>query len=412
VVGEIGFDGAEVQNLVDTLARFGSDPAGGTSRVVYSHSWLEAVSEVSGWFADAGLDVSRDAVGNVFGVERGRFGRGLILTGSHLDTARQGGNYDGAAGLICSFLATRELKRHFGPPRQTLAVVAISDEESSRFASNLWGSRAINGRIDSNEAYSIYDDLGVSLAQAMTDCGFDPSAVRSAQRRDIECFLELHIEQGPVLEQRGDDVGIVTSITGFDCSTHRVVGTSNHAGGTPLTLRRDALQAAVEMAATVERIAEEFGDPARATVGRMAAFPGAINIIAGRAEFTTDLRHPDPDQLTLLAKRVREALVEIARRRQVELVSSPFISQPPVPMDASLADLFERCASALGVKALRLHSGGGHDAMIFAQSGVPAALLFVPSRGGISHAPEEFTSAAQLAEGARVLAAALHDLAY
>jgi allantoate deiminase len=382
------------------------------ARLVYTDEWRRAAADVEERLRADGFAVSRDAVGNIFGRLEGRDGGRVIATGSHLDTAVQGGRYDGTAGVVCSYVALRALLRAYGRPRRTLELVVVSDEESSRFPSNLWGSRAINGRIDPSEVDTLRDADGVTVAEALRECGLDPAAAASAARDDIEIFLELHIEQGPTLEREGIPVGIVSAITGFECAEHVVTGESNHAGGTPLALRRDPMQGAAEMTLAVDAIARALGEAARATVGRVEAFPGAMNIIPSRVTFTTDLRHPDPGALRELVARVGAALPEIAARRSLGLSSTVLVAQPPVPMDAELVSLLDRSAAGLGLQRLSLHSGGGHDAMIFALAGVRTGLLFVPSVRGLSHSPDEYTDAQDLAAGTRVLAETLRALAY
>jgi allantoate deiminase len=405
-------DPARIDELLAAMALHGAHPGGGMARVVYTPEWQAAVDELDGRLREAGFETRRDAVGNLFGRVEGSQAGSVVATGSHIDTAVHGGRFDGTAGVVCSFVALDALLREHGAPRRTVELVAICDEESSRFPSNFWGARAIAGRIEPGEAEALVDRDGTSAADAMRACGLDPDAIADARRDDLDVFLELHIEQGPVLEHERIPIGVVTAITGVYWAEHELTGVSAHAGGAPRALRRDAVQGLAEAALAVDGIVAELGEPARGTVGRIAAFPGAPNIVPGRATFTTDLRDPDPERLRLLIDRVHEACAEIAARRGLTHTSEVKIEQPPTPLDPGLADLFEQSARALGIPSLRLHSGGGHDSMILAGHGVRTAMVFVPSAGGISHAPEEFTSTEDLAQGTRVLARALRALAW
>jgi allantoate deiminase len=401
---------ASVDALIERMAVHGPDPRGGMARVVYTPEWRAAVDELDGWCREAGFETRLDAAGNLIARAGGE--GPAIATGSHIDTAVQGGRYDGTAGVVCGFLALAALLEEHGTPRRPVELIAFCDEESSRFPSSFWGSRALAGGIAPHEAAAITEAQGTTIAEAMRECGFDPDALASAARDDIDVFLELHVEQGPVLEQAGAPVGLVTAISGMYWAEHEYTGFSAHAGGAPRAMRRDTVQGAAEATLAVDRIVAELGEPARGTVGRITAFPGAPNIVPGRATFSTDLRHPEGKSHRLLIERVQTACAEIAERRGLGHSSEVMLEKPPTPMDPELVELLESAARELGLAAMRLHSGGGHDAMILAAHGVRTAMLFVPSRDGISHAPEEFTSADELAAGTAVLARALHTLAW
>jgi allantoate deiminase len=396
--------------LIERMAVHGPDPRGGMARVVYTPEWRAAVDELDGWCREAGFETRLDSAGN-FIARAGGEGR-AVATGSHIDTAVQGGRYDGTAGVVCGFLALAALLGEHGTPRRPVELIAFCDEESSRFPSSFWGSRAFAGGIAPHEAAAITDAEGTTLAEAMRECGFDPDTLASAARHDIDVFLELHIEQGPVLEEARVPVGLVTAINGMYWAEHEYTGFSAHAGGAPRAMRRDTLQGAAEAALAVDRIVAELGEPARGTVGRITAYPGAPNIVPGRTTFSTDLRHPELTRHRALIEGVHTALAEIAEHRRLGYSSEAKLEKAPTPMDPELIDLLETSARELGLEAMRLHSGGGHDSMILAAHGVRTAMLFVPSRYGISHAPEEFTSAEELAAGTAVLARALHTLAW
>lgn len=403
---------ADVVELLDAVAGHGRDADGAYWRVAYSAPWRAAVTELAGRMAADGLTHRLDAVGNLIGRLEGTDPGPVVATGSHIDTALEGGQFDGAAGVIAGYLALRALSRTYGPPRRALELIAICDEENSRFKSDFWGSRAITGRVDPKELDTLVDADGVSIREAMIECGFDPEQLSLARRTDIGAWLELHVEQGPRLDNAGIPLAVVTGITGLRHAEHTVLGESNHAGGTPVGNRLDAMQGAAEMILAVDRIMRELGDPARATVGRVSASPGAPNTIADRVTFTTDLRHPDPAQFEQLLADIDSAFAEIADARRLGLERTTILHQAAVPMDGELVRLAERVAGEHELPFTKLASGGGHDAQVFAAAGVPSLMLFVPSVRGISHSPDEYTRPADLAAGARVLAEVLHRLAY
>ena len=307
-----------VDALIERMALHGPDPRGGMGRVVYTPEWRAAVDDLDGWCREAGFETRLDAAGN-FIARAGGEGRS-VATGSHIDTAVQGGRYDGTAGVVCGFLALAALLDEYGSPRRPVELIAFCDEESSRFPSSFWGSRALAGGIAPDEAAAITDAEGTTVAEAMRECGFDPDALASAARHDIDVFLELHIEQGPVLEQARVPVGLVTAITGMYWAEHGYTGFSAHAGGAPREMRRDTLQGAAEAALAVDRIVAELGEPARGTVGRITAYPGAPNIVPGRTTFSTDLRHPEPAQHRALIERVHTALRRDRRAQAARLL--------------------------------------------------------------------------------------------
>ena len=310
---------AEIRTAIQTMSTYGATD-NGLVRPVYTPAWCGAMDELASWLTAAGLSVRRDAVGNLFGRIDGSEGDSrVILTGSHLDSIVGGGNYDGVAGVVCSYVALTTLLGTKGRPRKNLELVAFCDEESSRFRSNFWGSRAIVGRIQDTELDELIDADGVTVGTAIRNAGFPTPDLVSCRRDDIDAFLELHIEQGPILESEGLSVGTVSAITGAHWSNHVVTGVGNHAGGTPMSHRVDPLQAAAEMIGQVEQIATRFSDPARGTVGYIETSPGVANAIPGSVTFSADLRHPDPVLYEELKAAVFAEFQAIGDRRGVGL---------------------------------------------------------------------------------------------
>ena len=405
-------DLSAIQHAIDELARFGAWGETGVSRLVYTPEWQAAQDYVAASCAGAGLDVERDAVGNVWGWLRGSEPGKAVVTGSHIDSQKPGGRFDGALGVVAALAAVAAVRDRHGAPRRTIGVVSLCEEEASRFArTNFWGSRAATGQIAPTEADRMRAVDGPTMAEIMRDVGLEPDRIPEAARDDIGAFIELHIEQGPLLEAADVPVGIVESITGYRQSWLEVRGSANHAGTTPMDLRRDPMAGAAEIISGVIDTAHRMGRPAVTTVGRMTVEPNGRAVVPERVGFTIDARHPDPSALTTLLSRHEGLWAEVAERRNLDLSVRIDSDRPPCPCDPHLVEALAAAATEAAVPVLRMTSGAVHDAMQFA-SVCPVAMLFVRSRGGVSHSPAEFTSAEDAAAGVEVLSRALARLAY
>jgi allantoate deiminase len=407
----LAIDRAELEELIVSLGRVGALASGGLFRPVYGDAWLEAIALIEQWAFARGLPARRDALGNLYVRLEGRSDGPVVLTGSHIDTVRSGGRFDGALGVVGGLLALAALKRHSGQPDRTIELVALCEEEGSRFHANFLGSRAITGTLKDEELDQILDDDGLSIADGMLRIGLDPGRVNEAKRADIGAYIELHIEQGRVLQDHAQPIGLVHTITGIRHAELRVTGRVDHAGTTPMRLRHDAGLAAAEMMLAAARAAEDLGPPSVATVGQLQLGPGAINIVPGWARLTLDARHPDATQLARLVTSIERSAGDIAELRDVDLTITPLVNVPPAPMDEGLLTVLRDSVQSSGLSAVEMASGAGHDAQIMA-SRFPSAMIFVPSLDGRSHCPEEYTSTEDAARGVEVLAAALYRLAY
>ncbi|HEU5431345.1 MAG TPA: hydantoinase/carbamoylase family amidase, partial [Thermomicrobiales bacterium] len=291
----IQIDPAEVERRIFNLARFGAVGETGVARAVYTPEWVAAQDQIAAWCEEAGLTVRRDAVGNVWGRLAGTEAGPPIVTGSHIDSQTPGGRYDGALGVIAGVIALSALREQRGAPRRSLEVVSLCEEEGSRFPSaGFWGSRAVLGLIPDDLPERVVGYDGTTIAEAMRAVGLDPARIPEAKRDDIAAYIELHIEQGPVLEQEGFPVGIVTGIAGIRERRVEVRGRADHAGARPIDLRLDPMDGAAAMIAGVIGVAKRRGRPAVTTVGRIVVEPNFPNIVPERVEFTIDARHPDP----------------------------------------------------------------------------------------------------------------------
>jgi allantoate deiminase len=334
-----------------------------------------------------------------------------VVTGSHIDTVRRGGILDGALGIVAGLEAVQTLAQEFGKPKRPLEVLVICEEEGSRFATNFWGSRAVMGTATAAEAERVTDGDGVTLAAAMRERGLDPSKILEATRDDLDTWVELHIEQGAVLETRGVPLAVVSAICGACHLEVTVTGRPDHAGTTPMDLRQDALAGAAAMVLAIQELATAMGAPAVATVGKLQVEPSQANVVPGRVTFVVDIRHADLRLRRKLEERIGASCATLAKRRGLQVTTRTLHERPPVPMHPEIVTVLQQAAAAEKVAPLALASGAGHDAQILAAR-CRVGMLFVPSIGGRSHCPEVATAAEHLALGTRVLARALHALAY
>ena len=399
----------ELQRDILDLAAIGAGGEdGGVTRVAWSEELMQAYAWLARRGSEIGVGHAVDVAGNAFLHWTAGEGPALVV-GSHLDTVPHGGRYDGALGVLSGLDVLRTLRRSEFAPRCPIWLTAFMDEEGTRFGTALFGSRAFAGA-DLSGLGDRCDRAGVTLREAMRACGFEFDALAAAsQLASVRSYLELHIEQGPVLEQSGDDVGIVTSIVGLVGLHVRLQGQANHAGTTPMRLRRDALAGGARAVLELRELARRT-DGVTANVGVISVEPGGKNVVPGACEFTVDIRSASPDVYRTLDDAARGLLERIAREETLELTVSEIYRLEPVPLDTAVVALLERAAELEGASALRMPSGAGHDAQILAPH-VPTGMLFVPSRGGISHNPAEYTTPEQCATGSRVLARAVTLLA-
>ncbi|HEX6987924.1 MAG TPA: M20 family metallo-hydrolase [Bacillota bacterium] len=392
---------------LDDLARIGAVPGGGVTRRALTPEERQAMELVRGWMEDLGLRTGYDAAGNLFGTWAPPGAGGApVMTGSHVDSVPHGGRYDGAAGVVAALAAVAALQRAGHAPRRPVRVAVFTGEEASRFPVGLMGSTAVVRGLSEEELDRV-DEAGVSLRDALPAASrLDAARIRPG---DLTAFLEVHIEQGRVLEDAGLPVGLVTGIAGPVFFRGSLRGAADHAGATPMPLRRDALAGAAEFVLAAERIARETGPTTVATVGWLQPHPGAGNVIPGLCEFSLDLRDIDPAARDRAEAALRDALAEIARRRDLAWELKETHRVDPVPVPEHLIRVLERAAEEAGVSTMRLVSGAAHDAMIMARV-APAGMIFVRCREGRSHTPDEYATVEDLTAAADVLAGALAAL--
>ena len=405
-------DSGFVEKLILEMAQFGSDGGTGVSRTVYSPEWVGATGQYADWCRESGLETRHDAVGNVWGRLSGSEGGKAIVTGSHIDTQTPGGRYDGTLGALAGIVALKALRETYGQPKRTLECVALCEEENSRFpTAQWWGSRAITGRSRPEDADTVRAFTGESIAEAMREVGLDPARIEEAKRNDIDSFIELHIEQGPILEQAGLPVAIVTGVTGIRHYLMTLKGEQNHAGAFPMDLRRDPMAGFAEIASGIIDTAHRWGRPAVTTVGRVKADPNGIAVVPGSVEFSIDARHPDPARVDTLYASHERLAQEVAARRGLELSWKVLNDQPPCLSDSGILEDLKAAADTHAIPYMTMASGAGHDTQQMARIG-KVAMIFVRSKEGRSHTPDEFSSIEDIVAGIKVLTETLRRLAY
>lgn len=380
-----------------------SDAEGALTRLTLSPAHARAAAMVKRWMEDAGLSVRLDAVGNVVGRREGASaGAKTLIIGSHIDTVRNAGSFDGNLGVVLAIEACARLHARGRTLPFAIEAVAFGDEEGVRFPTSLTGSRALAGTFDPTALDSV-DEKRVSRRDALAAFGGDPARV-SAEARDPARtlgYIELHIEQGPVLEAGNLALGLVTAINGASRGEIVIEGAAGHAGTLPMNMRRDALAAAAEIVLAIEAVARKGSDLV-ATVGRLDTPNGAVNVVPGRARLSLDVRSPRDEDRQAAVAEIRAHIARIADARGVKAQLDIGYDMPAAPCDEALSGAFARSFERLGHPPFRLPSGAGHDAMSF-RGRIPQAMVFVRCRGGVSHRPEEFASQADIGAALDVL---------
>lgn len=387
------------------LGQFGLLENGGFSRVAFSAEDLAARDWLQKTMKAAGLDVVVDAVGNIRGRRQGAEDLPPVMLGSHLDTVPEGGNYDGTVGVLAALEVVRTLNDQQLTTRRPIEVVNFSAEESSRFGLATIGSKAMSGKLDVEILKALIDKYGATLYETLHSCGFKPDELKKAPLTpgQIHAFLELHIEQGPVLEQKGCPIGIVTSISAPTRLKVVIEGRADHSGNTPMAMRKDALVGASELILGVERIATEgAGEDTVGTVGYLYVLPGAMNVVPGRVELGIDIRDVSKATKGTAVQAVVQLMEEIASKRGLEISHELLCDDEPVEMSVKIIDTLQQAAANAELSSLDMPSGAGHDAMNMA--GVTdAGMIFIPSVGGVSHNIEEFSRMEDVVVGAELL---------
>ena len=406
---DIRVDIGRIRKDIEALAEFGRDPKGGISRPSFSRADLEARAWLKDRFAEACLACREDGAGNIFGRLEGP-GK-TVLAGSHIDTVLNGGMYDGSVGVLTALECLRRIKEEKLPLARALEVVSFTDEEGN-LVGDFLGSRAYLGLLNGDALRRERTQFGRPLAEILEGTGFTVEGILAAHdgRPELEAYLELHIEQGPVLDDEGIPVGVVEAIAGKRYLLGSFIGAASHAGTTPLELRRDAFLGLADMAirSTQHVATHHYG--AMVTVGKVAVHPGSFSIVPGRVEFSLDYRSSSSEVLRDLDRELAGIAEEVASARGLTFAAKLMDATEPVLVPERLLGILEGECGRLGIPFLRVRSGAGHDAQILA-SVCDAGMVFIPSPDGASHSPEEAVRWDDLEKGANVLLGALVKLA-
>ena len=407
--GEIDVDRLWLR--LSELAKIGRFEGGGVTRLSFTEEERAAKDLIASYMREAGLAVREDAAGNLIGRREGRMEDApTVLTGSHLDSVRNGGDFDGPLGVLGAVEALQTMDERGVETELPVEVVAFTDEEGARFSFGMIGSRATAGTLVPEHLAS-EDENGLSIAEAMRAAGLDPGRVDEAarERGSVYAYVELHIEQGRILESKNLSVGVVTGIAGPAWLRFTLVGEAAHAGTTPMNLRRDALAATAVVIGSIEREAGRTGTSV-GTVGQLDLSPGGINIIPGQVTFSLDLRDIDEGVRNEVEARIMHEAALLCEKRGVELETKTLQRLPPAPCSALVRDAAREACKTLGFESFGLASGAGHDGMHLTEL-CPVGMIFVRSKGGLSHNPAEYSSKDDCAAGAEVLYRTLLQLA-
>lgn len=396
---------ARIKSDIEALSAFNDTKGEGLTRFSLTEADRGARDYLKSEMEKIGATVYEDAAGNLFGrLEGTEPGAPMIMIGSHFDSVKNGGNFDGPAGVVMGLEILRVLKENDIALKNTVECVALIEEEGGRFGGGLYGSRAMKGLVTAEALEASLDSAGISMAKALNAFGFDAARIGEAKRNPetIKAFIELHIEQGPVLENEKLDVGIVGKIVGIRQIKVRVYGRPDHAGTTPMPMRKDALVSAAEVIASVPGFALAVGDGTVATVGTLSVLPGAANIVPSEVTFTVDIRSKNAQSVEAVHKAIEEKLKALEAVRGIAFDVKTLLSVEPTQLSETIISSLKASADELGISYKDMPSGAGHDAMIMA-SMVDTGLIFVPSKDGRSHCKEEWTDYDALQKGIEVI---------
>jgi N-carbamoyl-L-amino-acid hydrolase len=401
-------DKRRLEQSIEELGRIGQTPRGGLTRLALSDEDKRGRDWMVGRMREAGLTITVDQMGNIFGHRAGDPGLPPVMMGSHVDSVPTGGRYDGQLGVLCGLEVIRSLNDAKIRTRHPVTLAIFTNEEGARFQPAMIASGVMAGKIALEDAYNARDKDGIRLVDELERIGY--LGAEPCVARPFRAYLELHIEQGPFLEEEGLSVGVVEGIVAIAWSRLTIHGVQDHAGPTPMRIRHDALVAAAEVVGGVRRIAREMGGELVTTVGNLVVVPNIVNAIPGRVTLSIDMRDPQDAALDRARTQLETIVREACEREGVRYELEHYWRVPYTPFDRGVVDTVERAARAAGARHRRIRSGAGHDAQYMAAIG-PAGMVFVPSHDGRSHCEEEFTPIDDIEQGATTLLLAALDLA-
>ncbi len=391
-----------IEKHINSLSKYTATPNQGTTRLTYSEEDLQARTYIKEQMKTYGLKVREDGLGNIFGkLEGEKKDAPSVIVGSHFDSVPNGGDYDGPAGVVAGLEIAALFQENHIKPAHPLEIIAMIEEEGSRFGGGLMGSRGIAGYLQKDDIKQLKDKNGISVPEAMEEIGLDPSLEVKRDPKTIKAFLEMHIEQGPLLEEEQISVGVVESIVGLTQLEVTISGKAGHAGTTPMDRRSDALVAAANIIAKLPQIAIEEGEGTVTTVGRHEVFPNGANVIPDKVTFSVDIRSSKEEHIKNVVQKVKDFIASYEKDNiQAEVEQSLYMQ--PKELNQEIRSLLQASCEQLDISYITMHSGAGHDAMVLSDI-TEVGLIFVPSKDGLSHCPEEWTATHELAAGVEVL---------
>lgn len=391
---------SSIEKHIEALSEFTATPGFGTTRLTYSQEDLKAREYIKIQMKELGLQVSEDGFGNIFGKLEGELEGPSVLIGSHFDSVPNGGSYDGPAGVIAGLEVAALFVKNNLKPKYPLEVVALVEEEGSRFGGGLLGSQGMTGLLSEEEFFQLKDSNGISTVEAMRKIGLDPTLPKKRNPKTMKAFLELHIEQGPILEEKGIPIGIVESIVGLSYLEVTVKGQAGHAGTTPMDRRADAMVVAAKIISQLPELAKGEGNGTVATTGRLNVFPNGANVIPEKVVFSVDIRSGKEEQVVSMIGKVKN-LISSYQGNGIDVSVEDLLYMKPKAMNREIVSLLKGKSSKLDIPYCSMNSGAGHDAMVFSDF-TNVAMLFVPSKNGLSHCPEEWSDSRDIAQAVQI----------
>ncbi|MFF2455501.1 Zn-dependent hydrolase [Peribacillus simplex] len=390
-----------IKKQINDLSEFTSTPGKGTTRLTYSKEDLLTRNYIKNKMMETGLTVKEDGLGNIFGKLEGTLKDApSVLIGSHFDSVPNGGAYDGPAGVIAALEVAALFAENQLTPKYPFEIVALIEEEGARFGGGLMGSRGIVGTLSEESFKNLRDKEGITTIEAMSKIGLDSSLPKRRNPKSIKAFLELHIEQGPILEEKNIPIGIVEAIVGLTQFEVTIEGKAGHAGTTPMDRRTDALVAAAQIISQLPSLAIEEGEGTVITTGRLHVLPNGANVIPNKVEFSIDIRSSKEEHINNVIKRMKE-LIESYHEQGIHTTAEQVLYMPPKVLSDEIKALLKDKSSDLEIPYCSINSGAGHDAMVFSDV-TDVGMLFVPSKSGLSHCPEEWSDARHIANGVQI----------
>jgi allantoate deiminase len=398
-----------IEQHIEALAQFTATPGSGTTRLTYSQEDLHARNYIKEQMKASGLTVTEDGFGNIFGKLEGTLEDApSVMIGSHFDSVPNGGAYDGPAGVVAALGVANLFQENDLKPKYPLEIVALVEEEGSRFGGGLMGSRGITGVLSEDDFISLKDRDGISTVEAMQKIGLDSSLPKGRDSKTMKAFLELHIEQGPILEEKNIPIGVVDAIVGLTQYEVTVKGRAGHAGTTPMDRRADALIAAAKIISQLPELAVEVGNGTVLTIGRLNVFPNGANVIPDRVVFTVDLRSGKEEHVLNVIEKMKEC-INTHQTNGIEILAEEQLYIQPKALNENIRALLEDKSKESNVSYCSINSGAGHDAMIFSDF-TDVGMLFIPSKAGLSHCPEEWSDSEHIAKATEIFYEAAKEL--